>query len=510
MSGICPPFSRRGVITLLGQLGAAAYIGGSSLPAIARPADKGKPLRIAVLGAGIAGLSAAYELERAGHQAIVLEARGRVGGRNWTLRGGDRITHLTGEDQQVDFDSGLYLNAGPARIPSHHDHILGYCRELGVPLEVLVNSSRSAWLGAESGRIRQRQAINDLRGFVSELLEKALARGSLDQELDAATRGKLADFLKGYGDLADGFAYRGSQRSGLSRVPGATWNETPIGVPPLTLRELLDDPNISMALFEDNILMQATMFQPVGGMDRIPVALAAALRTRPVLNAEIRQIRRRGEGVRIVWRDRTSGAEHELVADRAIITIPLPILARIPNDFSKPVTRAIASIRYSESVKTAFESAPFWEAEQIYGGISFVGGETSLVWYPSGNFQKPHQILLAAYTSREQARVLAARPRPEQIELARAAVERLHPGHGRDLTKGVTINWGGIPFSEGPWIEWDQEGNDRASAAPLDMPDGPFLFAGSHLSQYSGHWQEGGILSAKRAVALATTTSVKG
>jgi len=497
-------------MALLGQLGTATLVSGGALPAIAAAADGAPRLRVAVLGAGITGLSAAYELERAGHEAILLEARDRVGGRNWTLRGGDRITHLSGEDQKVEFDPGLYMNAGPARIPSHHDHILGYCRELAVPLEVLVNSSRSAWLGAEKGRIRQRQAINDLRGFVSELLEKALASGSLDRELDKATRGKLAEFLKGYGDLGEGFAYRGSQRSGLSRVPGATWDVTPVGAPPLTLGELLDDPNINMLLFEDNILMQATMVQPVGGMDRIPVAMATALRTPPRLNAEIRQIRRSGAGVRIVWRDRATGAEQELLADRAIVTIPLPILARIPSDFAAPVARAIAGIRYSESVKTAFESAPFWEAEQIYGGISFIGGPTSLIWYPSGAFQKPRQILLAAYASLKDGRALAAHPRARQIELARAGVERLHPGHGRDLAKGVTVNWGGIPFSEGPWIEWDQDDNDRASAAPLDLPDGPFVFAGSHLSQYSGHWQEGGILSAKRAVALATSAPVKG
>lgn len=510
MNSMNSHLSRRRLIALLGQIGAATVVSGHSLPAIAAPTHKGKPLRVAVLGAGIAGLSAAYELERAGHEAILLEARDRVGGRNWTLRGGDRIAHLQGEEQRVEFDPGLYLNVGPARIPSHHDHILTYCRDLGVPLEVLVNSSRSAWLGAENGRIRQRQAVNDLRGFVSELLEKAIATGALDRELDTATRKKLTEFLKGYGDLGDGFAYRGSQRSGLSRVPGATWDETPVGVAPLTLRELLDDPNVNMLLFEDNILMQATMLQPVGGMDRIPIAMAAALRTPPRLNAEIRQIRRHGKGVRIVWRDRTAGAEQEVLADHAIITIPLPILARIPNDFSKPVTRAIAAIRYSESVKTAFQSAPFWEADQIYGGISFVGGQTSLVWYPSGGFQQPHQILLAAYSAREQARTLAARSFAQQIEIARTAVDRLHPGHGRDLTKGITVNWAGIPYSEGPWIEWDQDGNDRAIAAPLDLPDGPFLFAGSHLSQYSGHWQEGGILSAKRAVALATTTPVKG
>lgn len=506
MHDLNPPLSRRRLVGLLGRLGATAIIGASGLPAIGAPIGNAPRRRVAVLGAGISGLSAAYELERAGHEAIVLEARDRVGGRNWTVRGGDRIAHLAGEEQRVAFGDGLYLNAGPARIPSHHDHILGYCRELAVPLEVLVNSSRSAWLGAPSGgRIRQRQAINDLRGHVAELLEKALATGALDQALDAATRAKLADFLKTYGDLGENFAYRGSQRSGLSRAPGATGDVTPIGIPPLTLRELLDDPNINLLLFEDNLLMQATMVQPVGGMDRIPVALAGALRTPPILNADVRQIRRRGQGVRIIWRDRTTGAEQEVLADHAIITIPLPILARIPADFSRPVVRAIADIRYSESVKTAFESPPFWESEQIYGGISFVGGETGLIWYPSGSFQKPRQILLATYVSREQGRALAARPYADQIAIARAAVERLHPGQGAGLAKGITVNWGSIPFSEGPWIEWDQDGNDRALAAPLDRPDGPFIFAGSHLSQYSGHWQEGGILSAKRAVALVTS-----
>ena len=500
--------SRRDLIVLLGRLGTAAIVAGSGLPALAaQPERTGKPLRVAVLGAGIAGLTAAYELQKAGHLPMVLEARDRVGGRNWTVRGGDRISHLDGEEQQAGFEDGLYLNAGPARIPSHHEHILGYCRELGVPLEVMVNSSRSAFLldPARTGgppRIRQREAINDLRGAIAALLEKAIAGGSLDQALDKDTSTKLATFLKSYGDLADTYDYQGSQRSGLARAPGATVAVTPVAVPPRTLRELLDNPNISMVLFEDNILMQATMLQPVGGMDHIPKAMAAALHVPPMLNAEVLRIRRQGAGVGIAWRDRTTGAEQELAADRAIITVPLPILARIPSDFSAPVAAALARVTLSESVKVAFQSAPFWEDEQIYGGISFTGGETRLIWYPSGGFQKPRQVLVAAYSNREQGRALAARPVAEQIALARASVEQLHPGHGRDLSNGIAVDWKKIPYSEGAWIQWDEDGNDRAAISVLDMPDGPFVFAGSHLSQYSGHWQEGAVLSAKRAVGL--------
>lgn len=503
--------SRRDALLLLGRFGAGAALS-VGFPTLAG-AQTAKPLRVVVLGAGVAGLSAAYELQRAGHEPIVLEARDRVGGRVWTLRGGDRIRHMGLEDQTVGFDGGLYLNAGAARIPSHHEHILGYCRELDVPLEVMVNSSRSAWLydqaRPEAARVRQRQVMNDLRGALSELMEKAIARGSLDQQLDSDTRKQLAEFLKSYGDLGDAHDYRGSTRAGLLKPPGATANEAPTALPPLTLRQLLDSPSINMVLFEENILMQATMLQPVGGMDRIPAAMANALRVPPVLNAEVREIRRRGDGVRVVWRDRESGAESGADADRAIVTIPLPILARIPADSSPGTAAAIARVRLSESVKVAFQSPPFWEAEQIYGGISFTGGDTRLVWYPSGTFMKPRQVLIAAYASRAQGRSLTARPIAEQIAIARASVDRLHPGHGADLAGGVAVNWSRVPFSEGPWLEWDDDGNDMAAVKVLDDRDGPFLFAGSHLSHYSGHWQEGAILSAKRAVSLVLQENVR-
>ena len=108
------------------------------------PAGSGNGRRVAVLGAGIAGMTAAYCLARAGYQCRVLEARPRPGGRVWTVRGGDRIVE-TDSVQQVDWerDRQLYFNAGAARIPGHHQGILGYCREFGVALEVLVNDNKS-------------------------------------------------------------------------------------------------------------------------------------------------------------------------------------------------------------------------------------------------------------------------------------------------------------------------------------------------------------------------------
>ncbi|TCM14197.1 monoamine oxidase [Novosphingobium sp. PhB165] len=506
------PFSRLSRRTVLGAMGGLTTA--ALLPpglAAARPASGGggaSGRRVIVIGAGMAGLVAAHEIEKQGGEVILLEARDRVGGRAWTLRGGDTVSHIGEDDQRATFSEGLYLNAGPARIPSHHDQYLGLARELQVPLEVLVNTSHSNFLSATPDSterpIRLRQASNDLRGHLSALLEKALRSGALDQDLDPAARTKLVEFLKTYGDLAQDGTYRGSQRSGLLQVPGATIEQA-IAVPPVTLDALLANPELSTLLFEENILMQPTMLQPMGGMDRLPVAIAGALRSKPRLHAEVREIRRSGDGVRIVYRDRRTGRDIAVEGDRAIITTPLSILARTPNDFSPAVSKAIAGVRYSDSIKIGFESAPFWEQEQIYGGITFVGGDTGLIWYPSGQFQAKREVLLAAYSAGPQARNLALRTRAEQIEQARAAVERLHPGHGRDLSAPVVVHWNKIPFSEGPWIEWSDPGNDIASAAVLNAGDGPFLFAGSHLSAYSGHWQEGAILSARRAVALAAT-----
>lgn len=494
---------RRSLLAAFGAASIAAAVPGRACAALPGAGKR----RVIVLGAGIAGLVAARELERAGHEAIVLEALERVGGWVWTVRGGDRFSDTAGVEQQVRFSPGLYQNAGAARIPSHHDAILGLCRDLGVPLEVLVNSSRSAFLGGAAGQdaLRLRQAANDLRGHLSELLETALRKGSFDTELSGPTRTALARFLTTYGDLDPAGHFRGTARSGLARVPGA-FDEVQQAVAPRTLDDLLANPNLAGLLFEEDVLMQATMLAPRGGMDAIPRALARSLRRPVTRGARVTRIRREGSGVRVVWRD-PRGGEHAAVADAAIITIPLSVLAGIDADFSAPVRRAIAGARYSAAIKVAFESAPFWEAQQIYGGLSFTGGDTGIIWYPSDRFQAPRQVLLAAYASRDGARTLGARSLSDQVAAARAAVERIHPGHGPDLINPVVIDWARQPFSQGPWIEWDQDGNDPAAFRLLNQNDGPFLFAGSHLSQYSGHWQEGAVLSARRAVAALTTAA---
>ena len=105
-----------------------------------------KGASVLILGAGIAGMSAALELRDAGYQVQVLEYNARSGGRNWSLRGGDRYTELGGLTQQCGFDKDLYINPGPWRIPYHHRGMLSYCKRLGVALEPFVQINYNAYV----------------------------------------------------------------------------------------------------------------------------------------------------------------------------------------------------------------------------------------------------------------------------------------------------------------------------------------------------------------------------
>src|SRR5262245_28618665 len=114
------------------------------------PRSAGRGVKVVILGAGIAGLVSAYELAKAGFDCTLLEARGRPGGRNWTVRNGTTVEFIDGTRQTAMYvDSKSYFNAGPARLPSVHKTILGYCKELGVALEVFVNANRNSLMVSE-------------------------------------------------------------------------------------------------------------------------------------------------------------------------------------------------------------------------------------------------------------------------------------------------------------------------------------------------------------------------
>jgi monoamine oxidase len=157
-------------------------------------------------------------------------------------------------------------------------------------------------------------------------------------------------------------------------------------------------------------------------------------------------------------------------------------------------------IVYGDAVKIAWQSRRFWEIDdEIYGGISWVKGPTVLVWYPSDRLFSEKGILLGGYATRNDADALAAKPLHDQLELSRAAIEGLHPGHSHELEKPMSITWSKVPYSLG--IAARYKTDHDPNYAVLSEADGPFYFAGEHLS-HVGAWQEGAILSARRAINM--------
>ena len=256
-------------------------------------------------------------------------------------------------------------------------------------------------------------------------------------------------FLRTYGDLDPDLRFKGTPRSGYTTLPGAG-AQAGDHREPLPLATLLDIDMWSAVLFEEAFDFQATMLQPVGGMDRIPLALAKKLKDRVRLMSEVTAIRRSGDGVRVDYADKRSGRRNSITGAYCLVTVPLPVLAAIECDFAAPHRAAIRGTAYGDAVKIAWQAPRFWETEaHIYGGISWVKGPTALVWYPSDRLFSAKGILLGGYVFGSAATALAQRPLAEQLDLGRAAVEGLHPGHGRDLDKPMAIAWSKVPYSLG-------------------------------------------------------------
>ena len=501
-------------------LGLMPLPGVSALPQLAPDFGRGKS--VVILGAGIAGLVSAYELCKAGFTCTILEARSRPGGRNWTVRDGTKVEFTDGTIQNCSWSDGGYLNAGPARIPSIHTHLLDYCQLLGVPLEVEVNVSRSALMQSpllNSGKpVEQRQVIHDTRGYLAELLSKCLHADTLDNALSKEDTALLMDFLADFGDLdADG-KYVGSMRAGFVTPRGAGPAQHVLHKP-LKLHDLLVADLSKGEFYEDEIDWQATMFQPVGGMDRIPYAFARALNATVIhFDSPVKEITTGDAKVTIAYFK--DGTPQMLTADFCICTMPISVLAKTKNNFSPETNQAFTAMPVSALYKIAWESPRFWEKEnRIYGGISFLKNTVDLVWYPSAKLFSPTGVLVAGFNSElndlgglgkgfgdtsGKPTAFGALPSIEaKLEASRAAVETLHPGRSRLLQKPIYISWARIPYSLGCFA------NNRlpSSAAPynqLEKPQGRTYFAGDYLSHLVG-WQEGAILSAHHAIERIAT-----
>jgi monoamine oxidase len=462
----------------------------------------GKGVKVVILGGGIGGLVSAYELMKLGYEVVLLEARERPGGRSFTGRNGTRVEFIDGTVQTIQWEDGNYQNLGPARLPSTHWTMLSYARELGVPLEVEINTSRSTLLQndkANGGKpVIQRKAINDTRGHVSELLSKCIRQGSLDSEFTPEDRVRMMDFLAAYGPLNKAGVYVGSGRAGMKVTPGAG-KQVEVDELPMDMRTLLDGNFWDGMLYEEDWPWQATMFQPVGGMDRIPYAFAKSLGDIVQYNSPVTEIRKTSTGVRVSYTQ--SGQTKQLEASYCICALPFSLLKKIPNDLSPAFKRVIDGCTMGGALKIAWESRRFWEQDyNIYGGLSFLEQGLSPVWYPSARIMHPTGVVVSGYLM-DEAEIpgFANLSLDQKFAASRASMEKLHPGHGKELQNPVYCGWKHVKWNEGSWIL--DYGGGPAGYDVVIEGDGPIYLAGDTISNVVG-WQEGAALSARRAVGM--------
>jgi len=512
--------SRRRLLRMIGlSAGSAAmYQAMQSLGFAAESSFKG-PLQLGaaprgasvlVLGAGMAGLVAAYELRQAGYRVQVLEYNSRAGGRNWSLRGGDRYTELGGATQECRFDPGLYINPGPWRLPYHHRGMLSYCQRLGVPLEPFLQVNYNAYMhsshafGGKPQRLRTVKA--DYHGHVAELLAKATQSRQLDADVTAEDQEKLLDSLRVWGALDKNLKYvkgeASNDRRGYVRDPGGGLSARPVLSEPIRLSDLLQSGLWAALPMGENYDMQTALFQPVGGMGKVGEAFARELGPVIRYNAKVIEIRQDAHGVDATFEDTAAAhSRHTVQADWCVCTIPLSILDQIPMNVGQAMSAAIAAVPYAAAVKVGLQfKRRFWEQdEQIYGGITYTDLPIANIGYPcTGFFSGGKGVLLGGYIWGLDATEFTAMSPDERVSKAVEYGGRIHPQYAREFDNGVAVAWHRSPFTMGCFGIWTDETRAR-HYDDLCGFDGRIVLAGEHAS-YIPAWQEGAVTSALDAV----------
>jgi monoamine oxidase len=540
------PVTRRRFLEMVGAAGGAAAVYESMVAlgmlvvptAYAGPPDvsgaPGKGKSAIVLGAGIGGLTAALRLQQAGYAVTVYEASDRLGGRNFTIstQGTDHrdvIRQQGKPDQRCRFDGSAesqYFEAGCGRIPYHHVALLELCNQLGVALQPYVMETRANRFQSDRAfdrhAVANRQVANDARGYIAELLAKAIDRRCLDDALSEADRKALLSLLTTFGNLGKDpkqpYAYRGSSRSGFAVDPGITspGRETP----PLGLDQLLRSEFWKHRVYQaEDYLWQATLFHPVGGMRRIVDALAqrvgaGAIKTgTPV--AGIAQ----GRDGRVTV---TFAEGKPVTADYCVSTIPLPILAPLLDASFDPAYRAaVGAVEFAKTCKVGWQAKErFWErlrapdgtnGPQIFGGISWIDHPITQVWYPSADYFAPGPaVLTGAYNYDSASAPIATEfgklSLEQRLELALQGGERLHPEFREYVptATGLSIAWQDVPFIGGGWAEWKHDDARHKDAyRRLLLRERNFIVCGDQVSYLPG-WMEGAVLSAYHVVEQIT------
>ena len=443
------------------------------------------PKRIIIVGAGMAGLVAGYELLRAGHNPIILEAQNRVGGRVYTLR--------------QPFAPGLYAEAGAMRIPRAHDLTMAYVEKFGLSTSDFTMGNRNAYyyINGCKWRIKDTDVAPDCLGFV-------LADHERGKTLDEMWAEALRPFATRLEEEGEGcwpeITSSYDQYSTREYLETLDWSEGAIerfGL--LANQEALMNASFLELLREEVGNYYTNMIEIAGGMDNLPMAFLPALKEHIRFGATMVAIDQSPEQVTIHYR--TKGGRFSVAGDYAILTVPFPILRHVETlkPFSRPKQRAIRQLHYDASAKILFQCRRrFWEEDEgIFGGGTMTDLPIRTVYYPDHGRETGRGVLLASYTWSEDAQRWGSLSPEERISHALENLACIHPQITEEFEAGASKMWHDDEFAGGAFALFDP-GQQTLLHDHIVAPEGRIHFAGEHTSLCHA-WIQGAIESGLRA-----------
>ncbi|MFT4862688.1 MAG: monoamine oxidase [Pseudohongiellaceae bacterium] len=461
---------------------------------------------VVILGAGISGLTVAYELDKAGYDCVILEAAPKAGGRCMTVRSGDLIDEV-GNPQICEFDDEphMYFNAGPARIPSAHRNLMSYCRELGVELEIFINENKEAYIQDDAmmkGKpVKNGTFTTNARGFMAEIMAKNFTGHELDQPLDQYEAESLLGAIRSFGDLREGHLYKGSTRGGYAH---GGFIEHGVQKDVVKFAELLKTDFMRSILSANEGETGPVLFQPVGGMDKIAQGFTKKLPNKIFYDVMVSSVNlNNGEGVVVDYEHR--GMKYKIEADYCFNCIPSHLMTGIENNFDQDYIEAMRYIRRGEAYKSAFQTKTrFWEKDDIYGGITWTKQPIQQIWYPPHGIFKEKGVILAAYDFGGGMHFTKL-SQEERLETAIKQGQKVHPEYRDQVEKGITIAWHRMNHMLGCAARWQRDRSGMTAEEErlyhtLQQPaGGRHYMIGDQVSVHSA-WQESAILSAHWAI----------